>query len=215
MAILSTCTHAVVCTTTNHFCQHSLVANYSHHYGCSYKFYYVSSEIVDSNNTHTLQRARANCTSSNTNTHKRTVFYTTQILRQNSIQMRKQIHIRFNTIWTKYTIMMTSSNWSIFRVTDPLCGEFTGHRWIPRTKGQWRGALMVSLICALNKRLSKQSWGWWFKTQSRSLIRHRNDYFRRWFAFVMFLWLQFQSYDRSQLWNNRLCLQHKPGLTAL
>ena len=23
---------------------------------------------------------------------------------------------------------------SIFRVTGPLCGEFTGHRWIPRTK---------------------------------------------------------------------------------
>ena len=28
-------------------------------------------------------------------------------------------------------------------------------------KGQWRGALMFSLIC-LNKRLSKQSWGWLF-----------------------------------------------------
>ena len=24
-------------------------------------------------------------------------------------------------------IMMTSSNANIFRVTDPLCGEFTGH----------------------------------------------------------------------------------------
>ena len=31
-------------------------------------------------------------------------------------------------------------------------------------KGQWRGALMFSLICALNKRLSEQSWGWWFET---------------------------------------------------
>ena len=31
-------------------------------------------------------------------------------------------------------IMMTSSNGSIFRVTGPFCGEFTGHRWIPRTK---------------------------------------------------------------------------------
>ena len=26
----------------------------------------------------------------------------------------------------------------------------------------------------LNKRLSKQSWGWWFETPSRSLWRHRN-----------------------------------------
>ena len=39
-------------------------------------------------------------------------------------------------------------------------------------KGQWRGALVFSLICALNKRLSKQSWGWWFETPSRSLWRH-------------------------------------------
>ena len=30
--------------------------------------------------------------------------------------------------------MMTSSNWNIFRVTGHLCGEFTGLRWIPRTK---------------------------------------------------------------------------------
>ena len=30
--------------------------------------------------------------------------------------------------------MMTSSNGNIFRVTDPLRGEFTGHRLIPRTK---------------------------------------------------------------------------------
>ena len=31
-------------------------------------------------------------------------------------------------------IMMTSSNGNIFRVTGFLCGEFTGPRWIPRTK---------------------------------------------------------------------------------
>ena len=34
----------------------------------------------------------------------------------------------------KIHLMMTSSNGNIFRVTGPLCGEFTGHRWIPRTK---------------------------------------------------------------------------------
>ena len=27
----------------------------------------------------------------------------------------------------------------------------------------------------LYKRLSKQSWGWWFETLSRPLWRHRND----------------------------------------
>ena len=30
--------------------------------------------------------------------------------------------------------MITSSNGNIFRVTGPLCGEFTCHRWIPHTK---------------------------------------------------------------------------------
>ena len=34
---------------------------------------------------------------------------------------------------------------------------------------------MFSLIFALNKRLSKQSWGWGFVTPSRSLWRHCND----------------------------------------
>ena len=38
-------------------------------------------------------------------------------------------------------------------------------------KGQWRRALMFSLICAC-KRLSKQSWGWCSETPSLSLWRH-------------------------------------------
>ena len=43
-------------------------------------------------------------------------------------------------------------------------------------KGQWRGALVFSLICAwsLNKRLSKQSWSWWFETLWHPLWRHCN-----------------------------------------
>ena len=42
-------------------------------------------------------------------------------------------------------------------------------------KGQWHGALMFSLICALNKQLSKQSWGWWFEMPLCSLWHHCND----------------------------------------
>ena len=52
--------------------------------------------------------------------------------------------------------MMTSSNASIFRVTGPLCGEFTGHRWIPLTKAS-DAELWCFLDLRLNKRLSKQS----------------------------------------------------------
>ena len=35
---------------------------------------------------------------------------------------------------TKFSFMTMSSNGNIFRVTGHLCGEFTGHRWIARTK---------------------------------------------------------------------------------
>ena len=35
--------------------------------------------------------------------------------------------------WGPLCVKMTSSNGSIFRVTGPLCGEFTAHWWIPRT----------------------------------------------------------------------------------
>ena len=42
-------------------------------------------------------------------------------------------------------------------------------------KGQWRGALMFSLICVGLNWLNKQSWGWWFETLSCQLWRHSND----------------------------------------
>ena len=45
----------------------------------------------------------------------------------------KPMMIRFTDAYTP-KITMTSSNGSIFCVTGPLWGEFTGHRWIPVTK---------------------------------------------------------------------------------
>ena len=39
-------------------------------------------------------------------------------------------------------------------------------------KGQWRGALLFLSDLRLNKRLSKQCWGWWFETPSCPLWRH-------------------------------------------
>ena len=62
-----------------------------------------------------------------------------------------------------YHCMMTSSNGNIFRVTDPLCGEFTGHWWIPLTKTSDAG-FGVFFDLRLNKRLNKQSLHRWFGT---------------------------------------------------
>ena len=70
--------------------------------------------------------------------------------------------------------MMTSSNGNIFRVTGPLCGEFTGPGEFPTQRSVTR-SFDVFFDLRLNKRLSKQPWGWWFETLSWSLWRHCNE----------------------------------------
>ena len=62
-------------------------------------------------------------------------------------------------------VMMTSSNGNIFRVTGPLCGEFTGPGEFPTQRPVSR-SFDVFFDLRLNKRLSKQPWGWWFETPS-------------------------------------------------
>ena len=70
--------------------------------------------------------------------------------------------------------MMTSSNGNIFRVTGPLCGEFTGPGEFPAKRPVTR-SFDIFFDLRLNKWLSKQSWGWWFETLSRPLWRHCYD----------------------------------------
>ena len=55
--------------------------------------------------------------------------------------------------------MMTSSNGNIFRVTGPLCGEFTGPGEFPTQRPVTR-SFDVYFDLRLNKWLSKQSRGW-------------------------------------------------------
>ena len=76
-------------------------------------------------------------------------------------------------VMKKLSVMITSSNENIFRVTGHLCGEFAGHQWIPCTKASDAELWCFCLIC-LNKRLSKQSWGWWLETPLSPLWRHCN-----------------------------------------
>ena len=70
--------------------------------------------------------------------------------------------------------MMASSNGNIFRVTGPLCGEFTGPGEFPSQRLVTR-SFDVFFDLRLNKRLSKQPRCWWFETLSWSLWRHRNE----------------------------------------
>ena len=52
-----------------------------------------------------------------------------------------------------------------------LCGELTGRRGIPAQRPVTQ-SFDVFFDLRLNKRLSKQSWGWWFGTPSCPLWRH-------------------------------------------
>ena len=70
-------------------------------------------------------------------------------------------------------VCVCSSNENIYCVTGPLCGEFTGE--FPAQRPVTRSFYFIFFYLYLNKRLSKQSWGWWFETSSRSLWRHCNE----------------------------------------
>ena len=60
-----------------------------------------------------------------------------------------QLNITMLSYWSRNSQfnMMTSSNGNIFRVTGPLCWEFTGHRWIPLTKASDAELWWFSVIC--------------------------------------------------------------------
>ena len=45
----------------------------------------------------------------------------------------RKITISWKLIWEGHHAQWIPSNANIFRVIDPLCWEFTGHRWIPLT----------------------------------------------------------------------------------
>ena len=89
----------------------------------------------------------------------------------NSHEVRRMMECRHN--------MMTSSNGNIFRVTGHLWWECTGPRFIPAQRPVTRG-FDVLFDLRMNKRLSKQSWSWWFEKLTRPLWRHCNVIKNNW-----------------------------------
>ena len=117
----------------------------------------------------------------------------------NSCQIHVMMHNHYSCIVNSAHIVVHCSSifshydvikWKHFPRYWHLCGEFTGLRWIPRTPVT-RG-FGVFLDLRMNKRLSKQPWGWWFQTLSRPLWRHCNG---RWITFPHLL-----SYIRDESW---------------
>ena len=70
--------------------------------------------------------------------------------------------------WWRDQMETFSASLALCAGNSPATGEFPAQRPVTRS-------FDVFFYRCLNKRLSKQSWGWWFETPSRPLWRHSNE----------------------------------------
>ena len=71
--------------------------------------------------------------------------------------------------WWRHQMEILFALLALCAGNSPVTGEFPSQRPVMRS-------LDVFVDLCLNWRLSKQPWGWWFETPSRSLWRHRDDW---------------------------------------
>ena len=71
--------------------------------------------------------------------------------------------------WRRHQMEPFSALLALCAGNSPVSGEFPAQRPVTRS-------FDVFFDLRVNRRLSKQSWGWWFETLSYSLWRHRNDH---------------------------------------
>ena len=75
-------------------------------------------------------------------------------------------------VWTKWSTHDDVIKWKHFPLYWPFVLGI--HRPLAQRPVTWSFDVFFDLC--LNKRLRKQSWGWWFETLSHSLWRHCNDF---------------------------------------
>ena len=86
-------------------------------------------------------------------------------------------HPSYWSAWWCHQMDTFSALLAICTGNSPVPGEFPTQRPVTRS-------LNVFFDLRLNKRLSKQSWGWWFETPWHPLWRHSNGFWRNFPAFV-------------------------------
>ena len=82
--------------------------------------------------------------------------------------VNKAIHLSHFPSWWRHQMEAFSALLACCAGNSPVTGEFPAQRPVTRS-------FDVFFDLRLNKRLSKQSWGWWFETLSWSFWRHCND----------------------------------------
>ena len=98
------------------------------------------------------------------------VFKTLLIINYNSVAVAWYVNSFFSVLampWWRHQMETFSALLAICAGNSPVNGEFPGQRPVTRS-------FDVFFELRLNKRLSKQSRGWWFETLSRPLWRHCN-----------------------------------------
>ena len=87
----------------------------------------------------------------------------------------------FADAWWRHQMEKFSALLAICAGNSPVPGEFPAQRPVTRSFG-------VFFDLRPNKRLSKQSWGWWFETPSRPLWRHRNGLYAVSLVRAVYIW---------------------------
>ena len=93
--------------------------------------------------------------------------------------------------WWRHQMETFSALLALCEGNSPVTGEFPTQRPVTRS-------FDVFFDLRLNKRLSKQSWGWRFETPSRSLWRNCNDYCQLdiesvWLCVLNIIWITRQA----------------------
>ena len=89
-------------------------------------------------------------------------------MRQSYVSLISTLKMPTQSTWWRHQTETFSVLLAICAGISPVPGEFPAQRPETRSFG-------VFFDLRLNKRLHKQSWGWWFETPSRPLWRHCNE----------------------------------------
>ena len=106
-----------------------------------------------------------------------------------------------NLSWWRHQMETFSALLAICAGNSQVPSEFLAQRPVTRS-------FDVFFDLRLNKRLSKQSWGWWFETLSRPSWRHRN-------SIILYITFYSLSYIRRFVINSREVLKMRDIVSEL
>ena len=110
--------------------------------------------------------------------------------------------------WWHHQMETFSALLAICAGNSPVSGESPTQRPVTR-------CFDVFFDLRLNKRLSKQSWGWWFETSSCPIWRHNNV---KWLCYANFCafhrTLKFSKIGMAQVWGMMTHIRKREGITS-